>query len=599
MPVQALLTLGFTISTTILLAGGWLRTDLVGLLVLVILGISRIVTPEQALAGFSESAVITILAISVIAEGLHQTGISMKIGQFMKKVAGENENRLIMVVTLSGAFLSLFMNNIAAMSVLLPSAMSLSRQTRLSPSRLLMPLAFGVIAGGMATLFTTSNIITSSSLKDAGFQPFGILDFLPIGLPIIIISVVYMRFIGKKLLPDRDPAGMAKQFHHLREELLHVYDLDSTIREISVLHGSGLAGLSIREGDWSRSFQLNVIGITRNGMFISNPEPGTIVNEGDILLIQGDPSPSMLEFYGLKLHEEKPVAVEIFDDRSSLAEIALAPHSNLVGKTLREIHFREKFNLTVLALWRSGRPIHVDVASLPLQVGDGLLIRGSSENFRILNQEHDFLFLEEDPDEVRHSRKAYLAGIIGLVTLIAGISGWLPISLACLGGAVAMILTGCLNMDEAYSSMDWKAIFLIAGLWPLSTAINSSGLSNQIVDSLLYISKNQSPFILVSILLLVTLILTNIMAGQAAVPIILAPIGLTLAQSTGLDPRILLMTIAMGCSLAFPTPIGHPVNVLVMGSGGYTYKDFLKVGFPLTVFLFFVILVGLHLFWGL
>jgi di/tricarboxylate transporter len=599
MPTEAWIVLAITLLSTLFLAGGWIRPDLVALLALVVLGISRLVTPQQALAGFSGSAVITILAISIIAEGFYKTGISNKLGQLMKRMAGENDNRLMIVIMFSGAVLSLFMNNIAAMSVLLPASMSLSRQTRIPPSRLLMPLAFGVISGGMATLFTSSNIIASSALKDAGFSPFGILDFLPIGIPLVLVTVLYMHFFGKKLLPERNPAGQVEQFHMQREELMNVYHLDTSLWEVIVLRGSGMAGITIRSGEWRTKIRVNVIGITRNGSFISSPTPYTFINEGDILLTQGEPDPSALEYYGLKLLREKPVKREIINNESTLAEIALSPHSKITGKTLREIHFREKFNLTVLALWRAGRPIHIGFAGMPLRGGDGLLVRGTAKSLRMLNQEHDFIFLEEDPDAIIHPQKARLAGLIGLAVLIVGIAGWYPISLVSLAGAVALILTGCLSMDEAYLSINWKAIFLIAGLWPLSTAIASSGLSDQFVKSLLSISNNEAPIFLLATILLITLLLTNFMAGQAAAPIILAPIGIAIASSAGLDARMVLMTIALGCSLAFATPIGHPVNVVVMGSGGYSYKDFMRVGLPLTLILFFVILLGLFFFWGL
>jgi di/tricarboxylate transporter len=599
MPFQAQITLGITIISTILLVGGWIRPDLIALITLLVLAICRLVSPEQALAGFSGSAVITILAISIIAEGLHKTGISYKLGQFMKKLAGNREDRLIVVISLSGAILSLFMNNIAAMSVLLPATMSLSRQTKVPPSRLLMPLAFGVIAGGMATLFTTSNVIASSALKDAGFKPFGIIDFLPIGIPIVLLTTLYMRFIGKHLLPETHPAGQVRINQLMREDLLKVYSLNSSIWEVVVLRGSSLAGLSLRAGAWRTKFGLNVIGITRNESFISTPNSDLIISEGDILLTQGEPQKTILDSYGIKLSEEKPITGNISNGESAIAEIALAPHSKFAGKTLREIHFREKFNLTVLALWRAGKPVHIGFASMPLKVGDGLLIRGSATNLRMLNQERDFIFLEEDPDAIVNPRKGRTAGLIGLISLTIALSGLYPIAIISLFGAAAMILTGCLNMDEAYSSIDWKAIFLIAGIWPLSTAIISSGLNDQVVSALMHLTQTATPIILVSILIFITMFLTNIMAGQAAAPVILAPIGLAVANSTGLDPRMVLMAIALGCSLAFPTPIGHPVNIIVMGSGGYAYKDFLKVGSLLTVLVFFFILIGLHLFWGL
>lgn len=599
MPTPALMTLAITVLATAVLISNWLRPDMVALLVLVVLGITGIVSPNEALAGFSGSAVITILAISILAEGLQQTGITYRLGQRMKRLAGNSHTRLLGVVMLSGAALSLFMNNIAAVAVLLPATMGLARQARIPPSRLLMPLAYGVIAGGMATLFTTSNIIASGALRDAGLQPFGVLDFLPVGIPLVLITVVYMLFVGKRLLPERDPAGQASNFHRSREELLRTYGMVSSLKDVAVLPGSAMAGLSIREGRWRSTVRLNVIGVARGGVFLSAPESDFVIREGDVVLAQGEPPAEALFNYGLRLLDEPPTLTLATDGESSLAEIVLAPHSNLVGKTLREINFREKFKLTVLALWRAGQAIQMGFANLPLQIGDALLVQGSAANLHILLKERDFIGLEEDPEGVLRPEKARLAAVIGLLTLAIAISGRLPIAMVSLAGAAAMILTGCLSMDEAYQSIDWKAIFLIAGMWPLSIAIQTSGLSNSIVNGLLSMANPNARFVLAALMLFITLALTNIMAGQSAAPLILAPIGLAVAKATGADPRAMLMAIALGSSLAFPTPIGHPVNVIVMGPGGYTFKDFFRIGAPLTLLLFPAILLGLRVFWGL
>ncbi len=599
MTTPAILTLTITVVATILLISNALRADLVALLVLAVLGITGLVSPGAALAGFSGSAVITILAISIIAEGLQQTGITHWLGRQMRRLAGQGETRLLVVVMLSGAILSLFMNNIAAMAVLLPATMGLARQVRMAPSRLLMPLAYGVVAGGMATLFTSSNIITSSALRDAGFAPFGVLDFLPVGLPLILIVVIYVIFVGRRLLPVRNPAGQASDFHRSREELLLTYSMENSLWEIVVPPGSAMAGLSIRQGEWRTNIRLNVLGIAREGIFTSAPSPETIIREGDVILAQGEAPAQALEDYGLRLLDTAPVLSQATNGNAALSEVVLPPHSKLVGKTLREIHFREKFNLTVLALWRAGKPIHMGFADMPLQVGDGMLVQGTAANLSMLYRERDFIILEDDPEAILHPQKAWLATVIGLVTLVVAIANWLPIALVSISGAVAMILTGCLNMDEAYQSIDWRAIFLIAGMWPLSTAIQSSGLNDEIVWGLLNLTNYASPLILVALVLFITMLLTNIMAGQAAAPIVLAPIGLSIAKATGTDPRMMLMAIALGCSLAFPTPIGHPVNLIVMGSGGYTFKDFFRVGWLLTLILIPAILLGLHFFWGL
>jgi di/tricarboxylate transporter len=576
-----LFTLVITAVATVLLIGNWLRPDLVAVLVLVTLGVSGLVSPDAALAGFSGSAVITILGISIIAEGLQQTGIAYRLGQQMKRMAGKGEVRLIVVVMLAGATLSLFMNNIAAMAVLLPATLGLTRQARSSPSRLMMPLAYGVVVGGMATLFTTSNIIASSTLREAGYKPFGVLDFLPVGLPLVIMTILYMLLIGRRLLPKQETGAQTGRAARTREELLAAYRIEESLWSVTILPGSDMAGLSILQGEWRTKVRLNILAIVRGRKYISAPASSTILRENDLVITQGEPDRKMLRALGLRLEKERPPQFASSGKEDSVAEIVLAPHSSLEGRTLRDLHLREKTGLTVLALWRSGKPMHIGFASLPLRVGDALLVQGTFARLRLLHQERDFIILDEDPEAIARPRRAKLAMLISL------------------GGALAMILAGCLGPDQAYAAIDWKSIFLIAGMWPLSTAIQDSGLSSLLVKGLLGLAGQSNLILLVVLLLLATMVLTNIMAGQAAAPIILAPIGLSLAKATGADPRMLLMAIALGCSLAFITPIGHPVNAIAMSSGNYSYKDFMKVGWLLTVLAFLGILLGLHFFWGL
>jgi di/tricarboxylate transporter len=594
-----LVTVIITVLATVMLVGNWLRPDLVALLVLVCLGISGMVSPEAALAGFSGSAVVTILGISIIAEGLRQTGVAYQLGQQMKRLAGAGEVRLIVVIMLTGATLSLFMNNIAAMAVLLPATLGLARQTRSSPARLMMPLAYGVIVGGMATLFTTSNIIASSALREAGLKPFGVLDFLPVGLPLVALAVLYMVLVGRRLLPKSEKTLENFPTTRSRADILAAYRIKESLWAVTVLPGSVLAGLTILQGEWRTKVRLNVLAITRGKRYIPAPDSGTLINVDDLVITQGEPDHKMLERLGLRLEVGQSARFENGGQADSVAEIVLAPHSSLVGKTLREVHLREKTGLTVLALWRSGKPIHIGFASLPLRAGDGLLVQGTVSRLRLLYHEKDFIILDEDPEAIARPDRSRLAMLIGLLTLAVAITGRLPIALVSLAGALAMVLTGCMGPDQVYASIDWKSIFLIAGMWPLSTAIQTSGLSDTLIKGLLGMAGHAGLIFLVVLLLLLTMVLTNIMAGQAAAPIILAPISLALAKATGADPRMLLMAIALGCSLAFLTPIGHPVNVIAMSSGNYTYKDFLRVGWLLTLLAFLGILLGLHFFWGL
>jgi di/tricarboxylate transporter len=592
-----LITAAITISSSIVLIADWLRPDLVALMVMALLGITGQTTPSQTFAGFSSSATITILSISIIAEGLTQSGVTRSLSQLMKRLAGQDEGRLLIVVLLTGAVMSFFMNNVAALGVLLPATISLARQTRSAPSRLLMPLSFGVIAGGMSTLFTTSNIIASTTLHDAGLRPFGVLDFLPVGLPVVIVTALYMYFFGRHILPVRFPAHLVRQMQQVRDQLVDMYGIGRTLTDLEILPESPLANKTIRDAQWTTEAKLNIAALERKGQMIARPDPGQVIHPGDIVIAFGNPADELCQRLGLRQLQSPTLPHRILNDDTTLAELVIPPHSNLADKTIHETHFRERFNSNVLAVWRWGRAMHHDLANLTLRVGDGLLVQTTLENLHIMRHEHNLVVLEEDLDAVLRPGKQRSSTVIGLIVLSVAILNLLPISIACMAGAIGMVLTGCLTMDEAYQSIDWKAIFLIAGLWPLSTAIQNSGLAKGIVDEFLRVSSGAGPLIIVAILLVVTALLTNLMAGQSAAPIILAPIGLTIASSTGLDPRAVLMTIAAGCSLAFPTPIGHPVNIMVMGSGGYTYKNFVRIGGPLTILLFFVILTALHFFW--
>lgn len=591
------LTSVITLLSTALLITDWLRPDVIGLLVMVLLGITGLTTPSETVAGFSSSATITILSISILAEGLTQTGVARSLSQWMKRWGGQQEGRLVLITLLAGAGVSLFMNNVAALGVLMPAVISLARQTRTAPSRLLMPLSFGVIAGGMATLFTTSNIIVSTALHEAGLRPFGVLDFLPIGLPVVLVTAAYMTFVGRRLLPVHYPAHMVQQMRQVRQQLIETYGLGRSLIEFEVDPGSPLADQSLRQARWATRLGLNIVALERNGQMRPISSAGEIIRSGDVVLAFGTADEASCRALGLRLLRGPDLSNYPLDPQLTLAEIVIPPHSQLDGQSLRQVRFRERFNLNVLAIWRRGRPIYRSLGQTTLRVGDGLLVQTTLEHLRLARQNRDLFVLEEDPEAILHPARHRRAVLIGLMVLLAAVSNLLPLAVATLAGALAMILSGCLTMDEAYRSIDWKAIFLIAGFWPLSTAIQNSGLAAGLVTGFLRLSSHLAPTFILAFMLVFTALLTNIMAGQSAAPILLAPIGLSIAKATGLNPYALLMAVALGCSLAFPTPIGHPVNTMIMGAGGYRSRDFIKVGGPLTLILFFVILAGLHLFW--
>ncbi|MGE5223531.1 MAG: SLC13 family permease [Omnitrophica WOR_2 bacterium] len=595
---QSFIILALIIATAVLFLINRFRPDVIALLVLAILGITGLVNPRDLFSGFSSSAVLTILAISIISEGLRQTGVTRQLGSGMRRLGGQQEWRLVLATMLTAALLSLFMNNIAVVSVLLPVVTGLTRQSRVMPSRLLMPLAYGTILGGMATLLTTSNIIVNSSLRAAGYRSFGLLDFLPVGVPVIIIGIVYMLLVGRRLLPQRYPAGEVARARRIQLELANLYGIDKNLHNLVVLPDSILANRSLKQGEWMKKFGLWVVGIKHYDRFLMAPSPDDMVWPGDIILTRGELSEPELINAGLQLLPDHVMTYPVSDGGMTLSEIAFTPHSILAGKSLREIQFREKYGLSVLAIWRRGKPLQEKMADTPLQFGDALLVQGPSQRLAHLKSDRNFIVMEEDPMPVYKPGKTNLAVIITLLTLGFASLGYLPVAEVSLVGAVLMLITDCLSLDDAYRSIEWRLIFLIAGMWPLSIAIQSSGLADQITRLFLQ-QYGMIPLTNIALIVLVlALILTQLMGSQVA-SLVLIPFAFSANRFLGIDPRSLGMAIALGCSLAFITPHGHPINVAIMSPGGYTSRDFLRVGAPLTILVMLTILFGLHHFWGL
>ena len=594
-----LITLIIIVFAILLLTVSRLRPDLIALMVLLALGLSGVVNQSKIFSGFSSSAVITILSISIISAALQQTGIANALGKLIFRLSGRSEAVLILLVSLFSATLSLFMNNIAAVGVLMPAVMSLARRSQTPANRLLMPLAFGTILGGMATLLTTSNIIVSGALKDAGFRPFGLLDYFPVGAPVAAVGIIYLFTLGRKLLPKRKIGDSDAHPRVLSERLKELYQLESNLTHIRVQKDSPIINKSVFAINRNDTPNLQFIRIIKPKSRSQSPDPDTFIQKGDILILKGKVEPQVLQDLHL---EPVPTAsgtpVEISDETSPLAEVILSPHSSLIGKSLCEMNFRSRFGLVVLGIWRHGAPLLENISVLPLNTGDALLVQGSAEAIHRLQGNQDLLLLEEDPDTVFKPQKIIIASIITILTLGFAALDILPVAMVALAGAVLLMLTGCISLNDAFDRIEWKAIFLIAGMWPLSIAINESGLAANWINFLLNRFDSASPLFIAALFVLLAMLFTQFMSGPVA-PIIITPLALAAAKNLGIDPHPLALAVALGCSLAFITPLGHPVNIMVMNPGGYTFKDFFKVGWPLTLLAILTILGGLHFIWGL
>ncbi len=580
--------------TLALIAFTRLRIDLIALLVLLMVALTELVPAAAALSGFSSSVVITIIGLLVITRGLEQTGVMQWVARQLQVYGRGSEAKLIALVMSAGAAVSLLMNNVAAGAVLLPAVLQVGRDCGVAASKLMIPLAFGVTVGGMATYFTTANILMSELLIAQGITGLGILDFMPVGGMIVAAGLLYMLLIGRRLLPD----GAALAQSSRQVDLRATYDMAGRMWQVRVAPDSRLANQTVQESDINAELGLTVAAVWRGNETIAIPKSNQMIYPADELLIVGqeDRLQKLLD-WGNELIESGQRAV-----RGELPiepiEIMIAPRSNAIGKTLSDMKLNRDAGLLAMALWRDGQSFHADVRKIPLQVGDAILVMGQSSDIHNLSHNSNFILpAGEYSAQATDSRKApYAVGITAIVLALAFLN-IAPLPIAMLAGAAAMALTRCLTMEQFYTAVDWRTIFLVAGMLPLSLAITETGLADRVGLLLEMSLMNASPLLLFAVIALLTMLVVQVIGGQVT-PLLVGPIAIKAALQMGIDPRAMAVAVAMACSLAFITPISHPVNILMMGPGGYKFSDFFKVGLGMTVVALLTMLLGLALVWG-
>ena len=603
MDTQLIITFAILVIALILFLTEKLPADLVALLVAVALGVSGVLTTEETFSGFSRSAVITIMAIFILTEALQRTGVAEQVGNILQKVGGGSELRLVVAVMVAGAFLSLFMNNIAAAAVLLPAASGAAKKANVNTSRLLMPLAFGTILGGMATLLTTSNIVVNSVLHDNQIEGFSLYDFAPVGIPLTIAGILFVAFVGRKSLPGESPLERTLAPNkEERNDLIAAYHLGENLFRARVPEKSSLIDKPLSDSHLREDFGVSVVAIERKNKKLFALSPDTEIKRGDTLVLEGDeqdfrrrdiepfmehlPAPEWSESY------LESRAVEV-------VEAMLTPRSRLIGETLRSAHFREKYGLTVLAIWRGENEIIADLADIPLAFGDALLVQGTRERLTVLSDDADIILLMSNEETaITVPNKGRAALMIFVATLLFAII--LPDLTAAimLGGALAMMLTGILTTQQAYSAISWKTVFLVAGMLPMGIALTKTNAAALMANWVVATLGTFGTMGLLAGLFLVTTLLVQAVSG-AVVAAVLAPVAINVAQQTNSNPRALAMCVAIATSMAFITPLGHAVNILVMSPGGYSFRDYVRIGLPLTVILFVVAMIFLPFFWRL
>ncbi|GAC1649905.1 MAG: SLC13 family permease [Herpetosiphon sp.] len=573
--------------TLLLLLVARLRAELVALLVLIALEIPGIVTREEALSGFSNSAVITIIGLFVVSAALEQTGVADRIGSTLQRVGGTSERRLIPLVMLLAALLSLVMNNIAAGAVLLPATISVARRVRVSPSKLLLPLAFGASLGGMATIFTTANILISNSLVAANFAPLHFLDFFPFGSVLIVGGILYMVLIGRRLLPS----GHASPDGATASNLAQVYNLQDRLWEVRIPASSPLASQTLAASHLGDTLGLTVVGIFHGQSAQLMPGPTTRLHADDVLLVTGREE-QVRCMPGVTIGRDGRAGRYFDNPKVQMAEVVVAPRATMLGKTLKELEFRRRYDVTIVAIWHNAQAIRTHIGDIPLQAGDALLVIGPPDRITQMRANPSLIVTSPTGRErpaFRTSRQP-IAVAITLLVIGLSISQRLPTSIAVLLGMAMVVLTRCLTMDEALASIEWKTVFVIAGLLPLTTAMQKTGLATNIGAILIHFTGGYGFHVLAGVLYLGTVALTQILGGQVTA-LVMAPIGIAAAAAAHFSPRGIGVVIAVACSSAFLTPFAHPVNLLMMGPGGYTIRDYLRVGAGMVV-VCFVLVIG-------
>lgn len=581
-------------STFALILWDHLPVEIVALLLLSVLGFSGLVPTDRVLSGFSSPVVITLLGLFVITKSLEETGVVQGIAERLNRVGGGSELRLVALFMLTGAALSLVMNNVAAGVLLLPAAVQVARISNVRVSKLLIPMSFGTLVGGMATYFTTANILMSTLLIDNNLDGLNMLDFIPTGGLILLAAVGYMLLIGRHLLPNRDSITQA----FLPVNLQETYQLDERTWEIRVSAVSKLVGLSLNQSGIGHELGLTVLAIWRGNQAIFSPKPDQIINANDYLLVLGRKERvDILLEWGTQLRNGGGAVSHPHNYAVNLTEVIIPPRSQAIGQTLRQLKLRSQFGVTTVAIWREGRSFRTDVGTMSLNVGDALLVVGYPERIKKLAADRNYLVpITGYATQPERPHKAKIAVAITGIVLLLAVLDLLPLAQVMLAGGVAMVLSGCLSVEEFYEAIEWKVIFLIAGMLPLSIALVETGLAARIGVELVAILSGYPALLLIMGLVILTVCVTQIIGGQVTA-LMVGPIAISTALQLGISPQAMAVAVGIGCSTAFLTPISHPVNILMMGAGGYHFNDFFKVGLGMTLVTLVTLAIGMLVFW--
>ncbi|MCQ8693924.1 SLC13 family permease [Klebsiella pneumoniae] len=583
----------------VLFATGKVRMDAIALMVIVAFVLSGTLTLNEAFSGFSDPNVILIAALFIIGDGLVRTGVATKMGAWLVSVAGNSETKMLIYLMLTVAGLGAFMSSTGVVAIFIPVVLSVSARMNTSPSRLMMPLSFaGLISGMMTLVATPPNLVVNSELLREGLHGFSFFSVTPIGLVVLILGIVYMLAVRFMLKTDNGDSARDGRKRSTFRDLIREYHLTGRARRLAIRPGSPMIGQRLDDLKLRERYCANVIGVERWRRFrrvIVNVNGVSEFRARDVLLIDMSASDvDLRQFCGEQMLEPMVLRGEYFADQAldvGMAEVALIPDSEMMGKTVREIAFRTRFGLNIVGMKRDGKAMDGSVVDEPLQLGDILLVVGNWRQIALLAKRgRDFVVLnmpvEVDDASPAHSQAPH--AIFCLVLMVAlMLTDEIPNPIAAIIACLLMGKFRCINAESAYKAIHWPSIILIVGMMPFALALQKTGGVDLVVKGLMDVAGGEGPYLMLGCLFVMCAAI-GLFISNTATAVLMAPIALAAAKSMGVSPYSFAMVVAMAASAAFMTPVSSPVNTLVLGPGKYSFSDFVKIGVPFTILVMVV-----------
>ncbi len=591
MTLEIGMMIGIILLAVVLFSQERVPPDVTALGLMLLVAITGLVTPEQAFAGFGSEVVLMILGLLILTTALIQTGVVDYLGREILSRVGNDVGRFLLLLMISAAALSAFMSNTGATAFFLPIVLSISRQLKLSPSKLLMPLAFASILASSVTLIGTStNLVISGLLVNAGLQPLGMFELTLVGLPVLIIGLLYMLTIGKRLIPDRG----------FTQEYTADFDIQPYLTEIEILPNSPLVGKTLGESGLGQDLDLTVIRIVHDGEKYMAPNAELVLNSGDLLLVEGsrDVLLGIEDSKGIDLKPRKKIEDgDLQSEQIGLFEVVLLPNSRMIGRSLQDLKFRQRYSLQVLGINRSGEQIHELLSQVRLSSGDELLVQGDRSKLMILDRENTLRLIRPVRWRALRGRQAALAAALFVIPLVLAGLNLVPLSVSVLTAAFLAFVTRIITPEEAYRSVEWRLLILIGSMLALGQAMQYSGTADYLAQQIVTVTAGLDPIWLLAGFFIFSMLLTQPMSNQAAA-VVVVPVAIQLALQLGLNPRTFAVMIAVGASSSFLTPL-EPATLLVYGPGKYKFTDFPKVGLLLTLLILALSIVLVPILWPL